>query len=63
MVKASSQYRKDMLEWRKARERREEKREEKQKEDEIKNRRVMLLVNIDKMSYADAYDKVFGSGY
>lgn len=60
MAKASSQYRKDMLQWRKDREIREEMREQQREAEAAKNKRVMMLVNIDKMSYADAYDKVFG---
>ena len=63
MTKASSEYRKDMLEWRKERVKREEDREQKWEQEEQKNKRVMMLVKIDKMSYSDAYDKVFGSIY
>ena len=53
-------YRQDMLQWRKDESEKERvwRREREEKED--KDRRVMMLVKIDKMSYGDAYTKVYG---
>lgn len=60
MHKDTNEYRKDMLEWRRdqAREEKQWRRTREEKED--KDRRVMMYVKIDKMSYGDAYTKVYG---
>lgn len=60
MYKETSQYRRDMLEWRRAQSEREEEWRRSRQEKEDKDRRVMLYVKIDNMSYGDAYSKVYG---
>ena len=46
---SATQFRRDMMEWRK-----------KESEQDRKDKMVMNLVHIDKMSYADAFTKVYG---
>ena len=58
--KENSQYRRDMLEWRRAQSAQENDWRRSRQEKEDKDRRVILYVKIDKMSYGDAYAKVYG---
>lgn len=55
-------FRKKMMEWRQDRDRKDDDWRRKRVEKEDKDKRIMMYVRIDKMSYSDAYDKVHGLG-
>ena len=55
-------FRKKMMEWKQDRDRKDDEWRRKMVEKEDKDKRIMMYVRIDKMSYSDAYDKVYGMG-
>ena len=60
VYKQTNECRQDMLQWRKTESEKERVWRQEREEKEDKDKRVMMLVKIDKMSYGDAYSKVYG---
>ena len=55
-------FHKKMMEWKQDRDRKYDEWCRKMVEKEVKDKRIMMYVRIDKMSYSDVYDKVYGMG-
>ena len=60
LVKETLQFRREMLTFRENQDNRDHTWRQSRQEKEDKDRRVMMLVQIDKMSYSDAYNMVYG---